>query len=181
MPRCSNPSLEAQICTHRRTDGQTNKSPLVFYRTLSPSGPLPCFPSPTRFSPTYIAGQRVSLTTYCPWATGSMISSALFSYSANDPLAFSSESSFSFSFSDKPSLNHPPFYSPLPCLPIVLPFPSSLLPFRYHLLSPPTFLLSAHHQLLLYLRIWRWLCRQKRESYAKDKMETNIHFACGLG
>ena len=26
-----------------RTDGMTNKSPPVFYRTSSPSGPLPCF------------------------------------------------------------------------------------------------------------------------------------------
>ena len=29
----------------RRTDKRTNKSPPVFYRTSSPSGPLPCFPS----------------------------------------------------------------------------------------------------------------------------------------
>ena len=27
--------------TNERTDGQTNKSPPVFYRTSSPSGPLP--------------------------------------------------------------------------------------------------------------------------------------------
>ena len=29
------------------TDERTNKSPLVFYRTSSPLGPLPCYPSPT--------------------------------------------------------------------------------------------------------------------------------------
>ena len=28
-----------------RTDGMTNESPPVFYRTSSPLGPLPCFPS----------------------------------------------------------------------------------------------------------------------------------------
>ena len=28
-----------------RMNGRTNKSPPVFYRTSSPSGPLPCFPS----------------------------------------------------------------------------------------------------------------------------------------
>ena len=31
--------------TNKRTNGQTNESPPVFYRTLSPSGPLPCSPS----------------------------------------------------------------------------------------------------------------------------------------
>ena len=31
--------------TNGRTNEQTNKSPPVFYRTLSPSGPLPRFPS----------------------------------------------------------------------------------------------------------------------------------------
>ena len=31
--------------TNERMDGRTNESPPVFYRTLSPSGPLPCFPS----------------------------------------------------------------------------------------------------------------------------------------
>ena len=31
--------------TNRRMDGWTNKSPLVFFRTLSPLRPLPCFPS----------------------------------------------------------------------------------------------------------------------------------------
>ena len=29
--------------TDERMDGMTNESPPVFYRTLSPSGPLPCF------------------------------------------------------------------------------------------------------------------------------------------
>ena len=50
-----NSSLEAQITasrlksahTDRRKDGRTNESPPVFYRTSSPSGPLPCYPSPT--------------------------------------------------------------------------------------------------------------------------------------
>ena len=31
--------------TDGRTDGMTNESPPVFYRTSSPLGPLPCFPS----------------------------------------------------------------------------------------------------------------------------------------
>ena len=29
--------------TDKGTDGMTNESPPVFYRTSSPSGPLPCF------------------------------------------------------------------------------------------------------------------------------------------
>merc|ERR1712074_12703 len=33
--------------TNKRTDGRTNKSPPVFYRSSSPSGPLPCYPSPS--------------------------------------------------------------------------------------------------------------------------------------
>ena len=68
QPQGSNPSLKAQIPASRlrsqpqalnpslmlksaHTDGQTNertnKSHPVFYRTSSPSGPLPCYPSPT--------------------------------------------------------------------------------------------------------------------------------------
>merc|ERR1711911_198216 len=66
QPRGSNPSLKAQIPASRlksqprgsnqttcngqtegRTDGRTNESPPVFYKTLSPSGPVPCYPSPT--------------------------------------------------------------------------------------------------------------------------------------
>ena len=31
--------------TDKGADGMTNESPSVFYRTSSPSGPLPCFPS----------------------------------------------------------------------------------------------------------------------------------------
>ena len=54
QPWCSNPSLEAQIQALKlksqhsgsnlqtRKDELTNKSPPVFYRTSSPSGPLPC-------------------------------------------------------------------------------------------------------------------------------------------
>ena len=55
--RSSYLSLEAQIPAlrlksqpqgpHGWTDRRTNKSPPVFYRTSSPSGPLPCYPSPT--------------------------------------------------------------------------------------------------------------------------------------
>ena len=47
--------------------GRTNESPSVFYRTSSPSGPLPFFPSLT-FT---IMQSRATgiLTTYCPWAT----------------------------------------------------------------------------------------------------------------
>ena len=58
-------------------DGRMNESPNVFYRTVSFSRPLPCFPhSDTKSNK---AGQRVSLTTYCPWATGSL----LWQWSAN--------------------------------------------------------------------------------------------------
>ena len=33
--------------TNERTHERTNESPPVFYRTSFPSGPLPCYPSPT--------------------------------------------------------------------------------------------------------------------------------------
>ena len=50
-----------------RTDGQTDGqiSP-VFYRTSSPSGPLPC--SLSTFITSYLSRARVPLTTYCLWA-----------------------------------------------------------------------------------------------------------------
>ena len=44
QPQGSNPSLVAQILVSQT---QLFKSPPVFYRTSSPSGPLPCYPSPT--------------------------------------------------------------------------------------------------------------------------------------
>ena len=47
-------------------------SPPVFYRTSFPSEPLPCFPHSD--SQPCKAGQWVSLTTYCPWATCCMVS-----------------------------------------------------------------------------------------------------------
>ena len=46
-----------------RMDGQI---PPVFYRTLSPLGPLPCSPS-TKIT-CYSSKARVPLTTYCLWA-----------------------------------------------------------------------------------------------------------------
>ena len=46
-------------------DGMMNETPPMFYRTLSPLGPLPCLLSLRSCK----RGQRVSLTTYCPWAT----------------------------------------------------------------------------------------------------------------
>ena len=50
-----------------RRNERMNESPPVFYRTSSPSGPLPCFLS-LHFT-IMQAGQQVWLTTYCPWAT----------------------------------------------------------------------------------------------------------------
>ena len=67
QPLGLNPSLEAQIPASRlksqpqgsnlhtrmdrqmdkQTNKRTNESPPVFYRTSSPSGPLPCYPSAT--------------------------------------------------------------------------------------------------------------------------------------
>ena len=49
--------------TNRRTDGQI---PPVFYRTSSPSGPLPC--SLSTLITSYSSRARVPLTTYCLWA-----------------------------------------------------------------------------------------------------------------
>ena len=51
----------------------------MFYRTSSPSGRCPA--SPHYNSQSFKAGQRVSLTTYCPWAT--CFSSCLYSLPHN--------------------------------------------------------------------------------------------------
>ena len=52
--------------TNERTDERTNESPPVFYRTSSPSGPLPC--SLPTFITSYSSRARVPLTTYRLWA-----------------------------------------------------------------------------------------------------------------
>ena len=80
QPQGSNPSLEAripasslksqldaQICTHGWTNERTKeqKSPCVLQDIVP-------FRAAALLTITYIdkAGQRITLTTYCPWATG---------------------------------------------------------------------------------------------------------------
>merc|ERR1712074_151398 len=77
-PPGSNPSLQAQIPASRLK----SQPPGPHGRTKVPlcsTGHRPlrgrCPATHHLQSPTYEAGQRVSLTTYCPWATGSSLQS----------------------------------------------------------------------------------------------------------
>ena len=56
--------------THKQTHERTNESPPVFYRTLSPSGPLPCYPS---HKLTIMQSRATGIADHinCPLATGS--------------------------------------------------------------------------------------------------------------
>ena len=59
--------------THVRTHGRMNESPPVFYRNSSPARLLPCFLSLQLTIMQSRPWQRLSLTTYCPWATCSFV------------------------------------------------------------------------------------------------------------
>ena len=76
----------------------SSRSPPVFYRTSSPLGRRPT--NHHLRSHSHKAGQRVSLTTYCPWATG-FFSSFFFSFLSltfirSLHLSFVNESSYFF-------------------------------------------------------------------------------------